>query len=152
MGKAVQAKEAGASVDHEKTFRDKAKQKYLAICLLRRSNMKIYGQLMPELRDQYLQGHDNYPSMLEDAYSLLQHHSCARRNNGLGSNSGDKPHPTEKQGQGDVIPGIQHSQQRNHTSQQVVAKDDSVIRGADGRCNPRVLCYTCQHYGHYSDN
>ena len=89
---------------------------------------------------------------LEDVYSLLQHHSCARRNNGLGSNSGDKPHPTEKQGQGDVIPGIQHSQQRNHTSQQVVAKDDSVIRGADGRCNPRVLCYTCQHYGHYSDN
>ena len=49
MSKAVQAKEAGASVDHSgKTFRDKAKQKYLAICLLRRSNMKIYGQLMRE--------------------------------------------------------------------------------------------------------
>ena len=59
MSKAIQAQDTSSSKDHGSKIREKAKQKYLVICLLRRSNMKIYGQLMRELRDQYLQGHDN---------------------------------------------------------------------------------------------
>ena len=154
MTKAVQAKDARASSDHGSTFKDKAKQKYLATCLLRRSNMKVYGQLMRELRDQYLQGHDNYPNTLEKAYSLLQHHSCARRNNGMtGTSTTDRAQQQDRQNPNDIVPGIQHSQQRNlQSGRDKVAKDKSVVRGADGRCNSRILCYHCGHYGHYSDN
>ena len=109
---------------------------------------------MREWRDQYLQGHNNYPHTLEEAYSLLQHHICARRNNGTsGLNASDKNLQQDSQNTVDIVPRIQHSQQLNPGSgRDVVARDDSVVRGADGRCNPRVLCYNCEHYGHYSDN
>ena len=154
MSKAIQAQDTSTSRDHGSKFRDKAKPKYLAICLLRRSNMKVYGQLMRELRDQYLQDHDNNPNTLEEAYSLLQHHSCARRNNGISNSSNtDKNQQQGRQSNSDIVPGIQHSQQRNLNGRRdIAAKDNSVVRGADGLCNPRVLCYTCEHYGHHSDN
>ena len=90
---------------------------------------------MREWRDQYLQGHNNYPHTLEEAYSLLQHHICARRNNGTsGLNASDKNLQQDSQNTVDIVPRIQHSQQLNPGSgRDVVARDDSVVRGADGR-------------------
>ena len=40
----------------------------IVVCLLKRSNQKIYGKLLNQLRDQYLMGQDNYPTTLEQAF------------------------------------------------------------------------------------
>ena len=50
----------------------------IAVCFLKRSNQKIYGKLLNQLRDQYLMGQDCYPTTLEQAFKLLQNHSSTK--------------------------------------------------------------------------
>ena len=114
----------------EKTSREK----YLAICFLRRANMLTYGPLLRELRDQRLHGVDLYPSTLAEAYSLLENHSSGKRRN---NNTSERTKPRS-----DMIGGIHHA----HKTKEELAP------GADGRLNPRVLCFKCQNMGHYADN
>ena len=47
----------------------------IAVSFLKRSNQKIYEKMFNQLRDQYLMGQDNYPTILEQALKLLQNHS-----------------------------------------------------------------------------
>ena len=59
-------------------YSKRVRDKRIAICFLRRSNLSTYGRLLRELRDNYLHGMDLYPNNLEEAFSLLQNHSTGK--------------------------------------------------------------------------
>ena len=46
-------------------IKNEIRNRRIALCFLKRSNQKIYGKLLRQLRDQYLMGKDNYPTTLE---------------------------------------------------------------------------------------
>ena len=50
----------------------------IAVCFLKRSNQKIHGKLLNQIRDQYLMDQDYYPTILEQAVKLLQNHSSTK--------------------------------------------------------------------------
>jgi len=110
-----------------------------AACFLRRANPVVYGPLLRELRDSYLHKIDIYPETLDEAYSLLQHHS-----------SGKKKLVRNDQGNGndEIVEGIQHIQRTNNNSN----RRGEPVPGMDGRCNPRTRCYACNSFGHFADN
>ena len=69
-----------------------AREQVLAISLLVRSDHSHYGKLLEDLENDFTQGHDNYPTSLQQAYSLLVHwkqdpcnivHLIGRTNHGV---------------------------------------------------------------------
>ena len=48
----------------EDDIKNEIRNRRIALCFLKRSNQKIYGKLLNQLRDQYLMGQDNYPTTL----------------------------------------------------------------------------------------
>ena len=50
-----------------------AKECVLAFGLLASSNCTHYGKLLEDLKNDFMQGWDNYPPMVQQAYSLLVH-------------------------------------------------------------------------------
>ena len=50
------------------------------IGLLVGSNRRCYGKLLEDLKNNFTQGHDNYPATLQQAYSLLVHWKQDPRN------------------------------------------------------------------------
>ena len=147
----------------------RVKEKRLATCLLRRSNMQIYGPLMRELRDNYLHKLDVYPNTLDEAYTLLQSHSSARRkeikrparNRGSQGNSGavqDRGNSGASRDRGnengDVVGGIQHAQRGGESDPPPLEDDDDEeagVMGINGVYKPDVTCWRCKKRGHYAD-
>lgn len=93
---------AGTNDEKDRAACEKiARNKYLAICFLRRANQGVYAPLLRELRDQRLHSIDLYPKDIADAYTLLENHSSDRRRPHHGDYTGDK---------NEVVSGIQHAQ------------------------------------------
>lgn len=103
--------------------------------LLRRADWARHGPLLRELRDSKLHDMDLYPTNLDAVYTLLENHSSGRRKT---NHNQDRAKETRT----DLIPGIQHAYKSTEEPKP----------GADGRLNPKVLCFKCKNYGHYADN
>ena len=131
-----------SALESDEEYLVQIEQRRLAVCFLRRFNMQIYAPLMRELRDQFLHGMDIYPRTLDEAFSLLQHHSSGKR----------KP-PRPNTPSNDVVPGMQHVQ-RGSSSRLIThdAFDDEAMPRANGQMNPSVTCWSSKHHGHYADN
>ena len=48
-----------------------AREEYLAVLLIRKSDPKRYGQLVLELENNHTRGADQYPTTMEQAYDML---------------------------------------------------------------------------------
>ena len=59
-------------------IKNEIRNRRIVVCFLKRSNQKIYGKLLSQLRDQYLMGQDNYPTTLEKAFKLLQNNGSTK--------------------------------------------------------------------------
>ena len=131
-----------SALEPDKGYLVRIEQRRLAVCFLRRSNMQIYTPLMRELRDQFLHGMDIYPRTLDEAFSLLQHHSSGKR----------KP-PRPNMTSNDAVSGMQYAQ-RGSPSRLITpdASDDEAVPGANGQMNPSVTCWSYRRHGHYGDN
>jgi len=156
-------KAKGLKTVSQDAYAKKVKEKRLATCLLRRSNMQIYGPLMRELRDNYLHKLDLYPNTLDEAYNLLQSHSSARRreitrrptrNRGSRGNSGAGQDRGSGNENGDVVEGIQHVQRGVDSDPPPLEEDDDEeagVVGVNGVYKPNVTCWRCKKKGHYAD-
>jgi len=131
----------------EEEYKLKVRERRLATCFLRRSNMQIYAPLMRELRDSFLHKMDIYPKTLEDAYNLLQNHSAGKKKKPHNARSGGSAsgNGNGEQHNNELMTGVQHAQRRGDTN-------TTVVTGTDGRTLPRTLCYRCGNRGHYSDH
>ena len=137
----------GANVKTEAEYKKIVRSKKLAICFLRRSNLRMYSQILDDLRDQYLLSQDNYPTTLEGAYSLLQNHSSRKKKrsytqpnqqvNNRAANQGGTPRTT--------VTG-QSFYQRTMPSGEVAVAE------SDGRVSTHIQCWKCDKWGHYADN
>ena len=107
--------------------------------------MGVYGQLMRELRDNYLHGNNVYPRSLDEAFVLLQNHSRGKRR---GDRNNSNNYNRRGNSNDEFVPGVQHAQQRGHRGH----SNDNPVAGFDGRINPNIKCYSCEKYGHYADN
>ena len=107
--------------------------------------MGVYGQLMRELRDNYLHGNDVYPRSLDEAFALLQNHSSGKRR---GDRNNRNNYNRRGNSNDEFVPGVQHAQQRGHRGH----SNDNPVAGFDGRINPNIKCYSCEKHGHYADN
>ena len=55
----------------EEDYKKLVRNRKLAVCFIRRSNLRLYGPNLDHLRDKFLAGRDEYPRTLKDAYALL---------------------------------------------------------------------------------
>jgi hypothetical protein len=62
-----------ATVTQLKTAEAAAREHVLAIGFLYGSDRARYGKLLEDLENSYVQGNDNYPDTLQQAYTLLVH-------------------------------------------------------------------------------
>jgi len=158
-----------ATIPTKEGYLTKVKERRKAVCFLRRSNMRIYGNLMRELRDNYLHKMDIYPHNLDEAFALLQNHSSGKRSSFQKqpvAKDDKKDEPKDKEPDG-MINGTQHVQWSAESTPSTPStpsvgsepedygpKTDppTPVAGADGRVNPGVVCWKCRSTGHYADN
>ena len=58
-----------------------AREEYLAVLFIRKSDPKRYGQLVLELENNHTRGADQYPTTMERAYDMLVNYKSMRNNN-----------------------------------------------------------------------
>ena len=68
----------------EEVLKQRAKDKMLAVALIRRADRGRYAKLMTDLKDQYTLKSDVYPSDITSAHNMLENYSS-------------KPNPRKKQ-------------------------------------------------------
>ena len=125
--------EADGTPRTEAQKRTIARDRTLAIALLRGADPSRYGTLVTELANQYAMGVDNYPDNLTAAYGLLVSYKTPanQRTNRL-------PGPSEDSQ--DLSSGMTFAQRAAGTG----------TPGRDGQLHAGITCYNCQACGHYA--
>ena len=117
-------------------YEKKAREKFLATTFLLGGRLDTYGDMITDLENDYLKGHDYFPSSMSEAYHLMANYGV-RKN--LGASR-----PSLKQGNG--IGFLQTK--KNSTS---TANGKTAVPGTDGTVHTDIQCWRCKEYGHYSN-
>ena len=108
-------------------YERRVRERLMSISFLKKSNMRIYGDLIDDLRDQFLFKQDVYPETMQSAYNMLKGHSSANKRQTKARNGTEQGN--------NVIRGVQHAQQQ-------------AVPGTDGKVYPETRCHSCSDYGH----
>jgi hypothetical protein len=131
----IAAEIAGPGVQVNATHRLEATERYFAVAFLLGSDRVRFGKLIEDLENSHLQGQNNYPKTVQDAYTLLVNWKQDPRNmvrmSGMG---GDGVVFTDSGVKGDT-PGT----------------NLVTIGGKKGRNKEHITCFKCQGKGHYAD-
>jgi len=135
----------GANAKTDEEYRKIVRSKKMAICFLRRSNLRTYAPILDNLRDQYLLNQDNYPTSLEGAYSLPQNHSSRKKKR--------NPIPMNYENGRNGHQGTPRSTVTGQSFyQRTMPAGEAAVPGTDGRVSTHVQCWKCDKWGHYADN
>jgi Zinc knuckle len=113
-----------------------ATEQYFAVAFLLSSDRVRFRKLIEDLETSHLQGQNNYPKTVQDAYTLLVNWKQDPRNMVQMSGMG---------GDGVVF------------TNNVVEPDESgttlaTMGGKKGRNKNQITCFKCQVKGHYADS
>jgi len=118
-------------------YREKARGRYLAMAFLMGGRTDSFEDLITDLNNDFLKGHDYFPKDLTEAFNLMSNWSLRK---GLGA------------------PRNVRIPQRNRPNvgflQNAVKKikpTGKEVPGRDGKVFQNVECYRCGQYGHYSN-
>ena len=105
-----------------------------------------YGVLVSELKNDYAKGQDDYPTDLATAFALVNLYEMPK-NDQLQQNNNNC-----------CVNNQRHDVNIHNTTsdgQYMFAQNPANklhVDGKDGRFFERMLCYSCQTYGHYAGN
>jgi hypothetical protein len=108
---------------------------YLSALCIQNADKVRYGTLLAHLANQYLLGHNEYPTDLTEAQSLLNNYQTP-------TNTVRRVPPT-------VTTRANAAGSVAATFTQTAA---TPTPGSDGRLHPDIRCYQCQSFGHYSQD
>jgi Zinc knuckle len=114
-----------------------ARDRTLAITLIRGADPTRYGTLIAELSNQYAMGKDEYPTDISSAYSLLVNYKTPANTRARDERRNLAP-PATAQPTGPEASALTFSQKT------------SGVAGTDGIVHERITCYNCQATGHYA--
>ena len=117
---------------YDKTIKEKARQRYLAMMYLKKCHRSKFGSLWFGLQDSYARGTPQYPENLAAAYSMvIQHRDDDKRG---GKKKGPRDNDDEVRPPGHSF--LQHE----------------AVPGTDGKLLEDDQCYFCKNYGHHARN
>ena len=120
----------------QEEYKERVRDKLMVTALMGKSNKRMYGPLVTDLRGQFLFKNNVYPDNLMDAYSLLKNHSSSRHRNIKGISN---THTPSSDTDSNAIHGMQYAQDSS-----------SAVPGNNGRVFPNATCTNCGHMGHGS--
>jgi len=110
-----------------------ARDRTLAIALIRGADTTRYGTLIADLSNQYAMGKDDYPTDITSAYSLLVNYKTPMNARSGGGATG------------------QHHAGTPEASAMTFAQRGTVA-GRNGVVHDGITCFNCQNIGHYSSD
>ena len=114
---------------------DKSKQKFIATCFLLGGREDAYGQLINDLENGYLRGHDDSPNDVVLAYDMMANYKAPKNNRNSNPRNPRQP----------VRQGLTFAQAAQ-------SNQNSTTAGTYGILFPHVLrCFRCNKKGHYAD-
>jgi hypothetical protein len=114
-----------------------ARDRTLAITLIRGADPTRYGTLIAELSNQYAMGKDEYPTDISSAYSLLVNYKTPTNARGQDKPRRNTPQPSPE------ASALTFAQRTAGTA---------TVAGTDGVVHDRITCFTCQGTGHHASN
>jgi Zinc knuckle len=113
-----------------------ATERYFAVAFLLGSDRVRFGKLIEDLENSHLQGQNNYPKTVQDAYTLLVNWKQDPRNMvRMGGMGGDGVVFTNS--------GIESENSGTNLA---------TTGGTKGRNKDHITCFKCQEKGHYADS
>lgn len=119
------------STDQRKAL---ARDRTLAIALIRGSDRTRYGTLIDDLSNQYAMGKDDYPSDITSAYSLLVNYRT----------------PTNARSRQTEAPASNQTAGRSPEASAMAFTQRGAVAGTNGVIHDGITCYNCQGMGHYA--
>ena len=128
---------------------DMATKEAIAVRFMRGSN-KHHQAFLQELRNQYLNKQDWYPSTLSEAYNVMlrigDRVQYIPTSDGLTfTTAGTTRTITRTTTEHDCGTTLATQGENSHAS-------NNIIAGTDGRIHENVKCYGCNNYGHYQSH
>jgi len=118
-------------------YRDKARGRYLAMAFLMGGRTDSFEDLITDLNNDFLKGHDYFPKDLTEAFNLMSNWSLRK---GLGA----PRHVRIPQRNRPNVGFLQNAVKK-------IKPTGKEVPGRDGKVFPNVECYRCGQYGHYSN-
>jgi len=128
-------------------YKDRAKQRFLAIQFLNGGNALRYGQLVNDLENSYARGHDDYPKTVDEAYRMMANYRTLQKGPSV---SQYNRRGRGFQGNGNPRSGLSFMQQ-NQSGRNGYSSNNQSAKGRDGFFHPYVQCYACGKKGHYAN-
>jgi len=119
-----------------KEFVVKAEEKFLAIAFLLGGRTDLYGDLVTDLENDYLKGHDYFPGTIIEAYHLMANYGVRK---GLGA----QRNHAKTNAVGFLQAGSNGKTQKTHK--------EKLAPGTDGITHQGIECWKCGASGHYSN-
>eukprot|EP00957_Ditylum_brightwellii_P080585 6129310-Ditylum_brightwellii.AAC.1 len=123
--------------EEEDKVEEVSKEKFLAICFIKKACHARYNRLIEELHNEFLKEQDNYLKTVNKAYNMLNDyqdrsklHGAGNLNNGALSFStvGEEEEKKDEEGKGDVMD----------------PKNGGCVR-------PEITCHDCRKKGHFAN-
>ena len=117
------------------------RNKKLAVCFIRHTNLKICTPILNMLRDAFLTNQDLYPETLEEAYALVQNHSSSKKKAPPQQNQENKGVQNRNQrynrlqNRNSTVTGQSFFQQR--------PTNEKPFPGLDRKVNENIQCWKC---------
>ena len=118
---------------------DKAK----AVAFIKSANKKMYGKLLPTIREQHLFKINVYPNMLTDAYEILSSHIP---HNITSNNKAHSKNDTSNN-ESDNLRATNHNNRQNEAEAGASYLQDTLVPGTVGRLITYITCYNCGKKG-----
>jgi hypothetical protein len=126
---------AGAGNTVTAAHRTDAFERYFAVAFLLGSDHVRYGKLIEDLENSHLQGQNNYPKTVQDAYTLLVNWKQDPRNMvRMGGVGGD---------------GVVFT--NNDMESEESGTNLATTGGKKGRNKEHITCFKCHEKGHYEN-
>ena len=132
--------------DTDEVKKKNARNKTLALSVLKRANDRRYAGLLVELENQYTRGLDQYPTDVTAAYGLLERYRTIPTHSkntatGANNNNNNNSNGTSPSIITDAVAGLTFAQ-----------ASAPPVAGTDGVTLPRITCFSCQSMGHYASH
>ena len=121
--------------DSRKQVTEAASQRYLALAFLMGADRTRYGKLLEDLENSYLQGRDDYPKTLNEAYTLLMYWRQNPKN--------------YARMMGGITDGVAFTNAEGRSDQQSIVNANAGAKSKRDKAD--VTCHKCQEKGHYAN-